>query len=152
MSIKYKGQTVADVGGGATSSSPSLDVYSTEETRIGTWVDGKPLYRKTFINVGTQKNTLSQYYVPGTKKDDLNVDKMVKVQYGVENDIFVNKAFPYPLIGNSGIAVLSPSWSSVLGAFLDNINENNQHISVQIENLYLVLEYTKTTDEPEVVS
>lgn len=25
------------------------EVYSTEETRIGTWIDGKPLYRKAFI-------------------------------------------------------------------------------------------------------
>ncbi len=24
------------------------EVYSTEERRIGTWIDGKPLYRKTF--------------------------------------------------------------------------------------------------------
>lgn len=24
------------------------EVYSTEETRIGTWIDGKPLYRKTY--------------------------------------------------------------------------------------------------------
>lgn len=26
-----------------------LDVYSTEETVVGTWVDGKPIYKKTFI-------------------------------------------------------------------------------------------------------
>ena len=27
--------------------------YSTEEKRIGTWVDGKPLYRKTIIYTGS---------------------------------------------------------------------------------------------------
>ena len=32
-------------GGGGGSSS---DVYSTEETRIGTWIDGKPLYQRTW--------------------------------------------------------------------------------------------------------
>lgn len=29
-----------------------LDVYSTSEQRIGTWIDGKPLYRKCFKNTG----------------------------------------------------------------------------------------------------
>lgn len=27
------------------------EVYSTEETRIGTWIDGKPLYRKVYDNL-----------------------------------------------------------------------------------------------------
>ena len=35
-----------EVGTGG--SSLSLDVYSTEETRIGTWINGKPIYRKCF--------------------------------------------------------------------------------------------------------
>lgn len=33
----------------ATESVPAKDVYSTEETRAGTWIDGKPLYRKTYV-------------------------------------------------------------------------------------------------------
>lgn len=33
----------------AVESVPAEEVYSTEETRIGTWIDGKPLYRKTYI-------------------------------------------------------------------------------------------------------
>ena len=28
---------------------PAENVYSTEEQRIGTWIDGKPLYRRTFL-------------------------------------------------------------------------------------------------------
>lgn len=42
-------------------SSGTFEVYSTEETRIGTWADGKPLYSMTFLNlklpstVGTEK-------------------------------------------------------------------------------------------------
>lgn len=35
--------------GGATSN----DVYSTEETVVGTWIDGRPIYRKTFIVTAT---------------------------------------------------------------------------------------------------
>lgn len=39
MSFKYKGELIAGSGGGS-----SEEVYSTEETRIGTWIDGRPLY------------------------------------------------------------------------------------------------------------
>ena len=53
MSLIYKGQTIANVGGsggvGSSSGGSSEEIYSTEETRIGTWIDGKPLYRKAFI-------------------------------------------------------------------------------------------------------
>ena len=33
------------------------DSYSTEEKLIGTWIDGKPLYRKVFTNVGNNYDT-----------------------------------------------------------------------------------------------
>ena len=33
--------------GGGGSGASGGEVYSTEETRVGTWIDGKPLYRKT---------------------------------------------------------------------------------------------------------
>lgn len=43
-------KTAEDSGG-----SSAGEVYSTEETRIGTWIDGKPLYQKVFqgIPIGT---------------------------------------------------------------------------------------------------
>lgn len=37
---------ITDDGGSGDSSSE--EIYSTEETRIGTWIDGKPLYRRVF--------------------------------------------------------------------------------------------------------
>lgn len=41
--------------------SPAEDIYSTEETRIGTWIDGKPLYRKVYIgNVTFVKGSETQ--------------------------------------------------------------------------------------------
>lgn len=43
-------KTAEDSGGES-----AREVYSTEETRIGTWIDGKPLYQKVFqgIPIGT---------------------------------------------------------------------------------------------------
>jgi hypothetical protein len=44
--IDYDGQTVP--AGWQEVDDPS--VYSTTETRVGTWIDGKPLYRKTIYS------------------------------------------------------------------------------------------------------
>lgn len=40
--------------------SSTYDVYSTNETVIGTWIDGKPLYRKTmeFSNLSSGENNI----------------------------------------------------------------------------------------------
>ena len=50
MKIVINGESV-EVNGDAVpqDSSGGGEVYSTEETRIGTWIDGKPLYRKTLV-------------------------------------------------------------------------------------------------------
>lgn len=39
-----------------------LDIYSTQEVRIGTWIDGKPLYRKTYHAEITTKTGEFQYF------------------------------------------------------------------------------------------
>lgn len=50
MKIVIDGKTVELPGGGSGGGgSGAEEVYSTEETRIGTWIDGKPLYRKVCI-------------------------------------------------------------------------------------------------------
>lgn len=39
------------------------DVYSTEETRIGTWIDGKPLYRKVVSWKGTYQINATRTWI-----------------------------------------------------------------------------------------
>lgn len=46
MKIVIDGQEVSLPGGSGGESAG--EVYSTEETRIGTWIDGKPLYRRVY--------------------------------------------------------------------------------------------------------
>lgn len=45
MKLVIGGEVVEVPGGGGSSG----EVYSTEETRIGTWIDGKPIYKKTIV-------------------------------------------------------------------------------------------------------
>ena len=42
-----------NVSGGNNAAS---NAYSTEETVIGTWIDGKPIYRRTFMGIGPSTN------------------------------------------------------------------------------------------------
>lgn len=55
MKIIIDGKEV-NVGG-----SGENEVYSTEETRIGTWIDGKPLYRKT-VTVKNLSGNVSTWF------------------------------------------------------------------------------------------
>ena len=57
-------EVIDSLDGNSTTNAPSiravndglLDKYSTEEQRIGTWIDGKKIYRKV-INIGPLKST-----------------------------------------------------------------------------------------------
>ena len=85
--------------------------YSTEEVKIGTWIDGKPLYRKTFnitsgfstfLNIAhnisnidyckcygtliTKGNTIEQFYASSTDYFRCFRDgDVVKIRYGTGN-------------------------------------------------------------------
>lgn len=84
MSIKYKGKTISGSPGvgvppGGTADQiltkksdanydtqwvnvpAASEIYSTEETRIGTWIDGKPLYRR--VITGTTGENNAEVYV-----------------------------------------------------------------------------------------
>lgn len=52
---KNKGMYVISDGAESSVSNTIYEVYSTEETIIGTWIDGKPLYQKSFN--GTSPNS-----------------------------------------------------------------------------------------------
>ena len=55
----------------------SLDVYSTTEQRVGTWIDGKPLYQKTLVVDYTMTNNA---YSNDMSISSMNIDFMVNIQ------------------------------------------------------------------------
>ena len=60
------------VGGGTNS---SKNIYSTEEIKIGTWIDGKPIYRKVYqytTGAGANSRTFSEAGIT-------NIDKIVNI-------------------------------------------------------------------------
>lgn len=65
------------------------EVYSTSEVRIGTWIDGKPLYRKV-IAFGELPNTSTKQVAHNIS----NLDKIVKL-YGFGSDGSSSISIPY---------------------------------------------------------
>jgi len=104
--IKYKSDDVI------------LNVYSTDETIIGRWIDGKPIYRKVI-----QKPT------NGMDVSSLNIETPIKMEACIATD-------------NAYIIKSGPEAGESRFCYLQN-----NTLQVTEGSLYAVLEYTKTTDD-----
>lgn len=110
--------------------------YSTEEVKIGTWIDGKPLYRKVIIinNIALNKgeNTIAH----GIS----NIDKGIKIS------CFNYSGIVLPYIN------LNADSSLKTATFITGINSTNIFFRVVNDswgaqnNWCVIMEYTKTTD------
>lgn len=98
--------------------------YSTEETVIGKWIDGKPIYRKV-INTSA-KNLYSWQVIPET--DNLSIKKIIKAMaMGTDAEYTDCTAFLYARrFPNGKFGFLAINWP--------------------IYATTIILEYTKTTD------
>ena len=106
--IKYKSDDVI------------LNVYSTDETIIGRWIDGKPIYRKVFQNPTN-----------GTDVSSLKIETPIKMEaciYIANDNAYIIKSGPEP--GETRFCFIQ-----------------NNMLHVTEGSLYVVLEYTKTTDD-----
>lgn len=109
-----------------------LDVYSTTETRIGTWIDGKPIYRKIYNNVNITTSNTDLINI-----SSLGIGSIVKI-YGV---IFTssNNAFPVPLTdSSSNYSVIFATSTALRGRAVIG--------SGTLSNCWLAIEYTKSAD------
>ena len=123
---------------GATSLVPAVVIgdannYSTNEKIVGKWVDGKPIYQKTF-NFGTLPNTNIKSVTHGI----LNLSKIISIQgFAFYNTsiIFISLPFSHPTT-NYNISI--------------NIDETNINVITGSDRSgwsgYITLCYTKTTD------
>ena len=108
--------------------------YSTTEKVIGTWIDGKPLYEKTLsvasVSVGSN-----------TKNHGIsNIDNVI-VCYGRCKYNNLNEMLPLPYISSNTLYNIA----------LGNVTATTFMIDVgsafsSIQDVYVILQYTKTTD------
>ena len=66
--------------------SSTYDVYSTNETVVGTWIDGKPIYRKTFNNISVTSSEHSTIPIA----TGLTIDNLINISgYLVNNERWI---------------------------------------------------------------
>ena len=109
------------------------EVYSTEEQRIGTWIDGKPLYRKVIDTLTLPSNATVEYDIT-----NLNIATITKL-YGTASYNNGQLAKPLPFV-SSGTSQIR----------LDVNDKKIRLITYESWSPYpsaIVIEYTKTTDQ-----
>ena len=115
----------------------SEEVYSTEEQIIGTWIDGKPLYRKVINAKPTISN--SSYQTISIKHNISDLKNVYKCNAFLHNT------------GNTQTYILPVETSATQAIGISEINNTN--IIMYSKNdtwsgwiAEIILEYTKTTD------
>lgn len=115
----------------------SEEVYSTEEQIIGTWIDGKPLYRKVINAKPTISN--SSYQTISIKHNISDLKNVYKCNAFLHNT------------GNTQTYILPVETSATQAIGISEINSTN--IIMYSKNdtwsgwiAEIILEYTKTTD------
>ncbi len=121
--------------------------YSTEEQVIGTWIDGKPLYRKviSFGDVkfpGSNEDGYGNVYTKGgvaidyPNAQEMSIDTVTKCD--IATDGYSNTVYA------SGNLFLTVGYSKATKKF--QFKQTNSSVGYYAYNLNVILEYTKTTD------
>lgn len=107
------------------------DVYSTEETRIGTWIDGKPLYRKVFLTSIPDKSGLSNLATLENISDVVELIGIITTKTGYTIQISYCQGDQY---------------ASLMLTDKNFLTINCNIVSLLGQPLTVIFEYTKTTD------
>lgn len=120
---------------GETITATEPESYSTEEQVIGQWIDGKPLYRKVYklpTNFVIPANAWATTGIPSTDKEIIINSMVLRVINGEEIDHFSDV--------NVG------QWNGTLQVIRNTIQLNIYNDG------YIIVEYTKKTDDPNSFS
>lgn len=115
--------------------------YSLEEKVVGEWIDGKPLYQKTFSQALVEYST-GQY--AGVKAiADISLSGLINLVTNIECVVvdISNNSIMYPNSGNDGL------FRTVLALISDNRLSVRSSSTNDIGKIaYATIQYTKTTD------
>ena len=120
---------------GETITATEPESYSTEEQVIGQWIDGKPLYRKVYklpTNFVIPANAWTTTGIPSTDKEIIINSMVLRVINGEEIDHFSDV--------NVG------QWNGTL-----QVIRNTTQLNIYNDG-YIIVEYTKKTDDPNSFS
>lgn len=119
---------------------PQNEVYSTEEVKIGTWIDGKPLYRKVVV------------YTPSEIIGGVGKVTDIYIQHGISNfkqlcgqKCITSDGYILPTLGSKSGTTLDYG-TCMRAVTAETIDLRLVNDSFGIRTWYITLEYTKTTD------
>lgn len=120
-----------------------LTTYSTEEKVVGTWIDGKPIYRRIYYGTRNESDEVHFHFPVGfdTWKDVIKLNGSVNLFNGSTAPI------PATFLSQSTINVIP---LMILGRESD-WNPNSFYITPsntndKVKDYIIIFEYTKTTD------
>lgn len=125
--VLYCIKDAASTGGGNSAIILNGQIYSTEERQIGIWLDGKPLYQKTW-DFG------SQIAIPSNTWTDTNIRL---ADWNIENIVLT-----FSTDNSRSATVFIGASASEGNTYLQLLNARDSALGVR----YLTVQYTKTTD------
>lgn len=117
------------------------NVYSTSETRIGTWIDGKPLYRKVFEitpNIATA-TTSASFDIPLANVEEVFISPETKVADTSSSGWI----YFFPNIHSNTNYIIGGYIAIQQSKLVFNVRKGS---GVGFYAIRLAIEYTKTTD------
>ena len=128
------------------------DVYSTDEKIVGKWIDGRPLYRKVAKSSNYTGSTTGDIYFDSSVSDiDMITNTLISItgdrfsaSFGASGGAFNTTTDKFTI---SGITYFKDSLSLHPSSFRVTTSANNI-VDLQGRDMYLLFEYTKTTDAP----
>lgn len=112
-----------------------LEVYSTEETVVGTWIDGKPIYRRVFVGVMD-----SDEYTRVCRLSDIGGETVVAMSAICNHSSSSSAQMPTGYYGSNGAI---NAYKDGSGQIILYVSSGNNFKS---QPYTAIVEYTKTTD------
>ena len=115
--------------------------YSTNEIKIGKWIDNKPLYRKVIETTNAQCSTQGTLAEKSVNVSSLNIDKLIDLRLRLE--LSGNFSGNDYIFGGNEPTTNTRAYYNINGKSVVIRNGNTGYNSGSVT---LILEYTKTTD------
>lgn len=115
----------------------NAEYYSTDEKVIGRWIDGKPLYQRTYTDTTPKVTTAGTYVVKNIPHNISNVDTIFIADSFVIDTASISRTMPYTL--NNGNQIKASPGKS-------NIQTTSAVTDFNNCTMVITIRYTKTTD------
>lgn len=118
------------LGGTFMVSTNNSDFYSTDEKIVGVWIDGKPLYQKTFDMGNNKAISYTAWTSSGITSASIDLDRIVAI-----------------FAASTDQTVIASGIATCIKAHVDNgIIQLQTVANYSDETRYFTMQYTKTTD------